>query len=146
MPKIRKRRKRAAVLAAGGALTPVCSGLAALLGYQLYPSNYAWNQNITNALVATNSAAIIAHIGGSVKIHPDWGADDPANGNSPLYGIPFNVVHGNSTTKINVTIDNYPGESDLVAVPIPANAVLEGDYQNGPNPNGGGYGENGNPN
>src|SRR5262249_50195039 len=34
---------------------------------------------------------------------------------------------------------NYPGESDIVPVPIPANAVLEGDYQDGPNPDGGGY-------
>jgi hypothetical protein len=48
-------------------------------------------------------------------------------------------VHGNSTAKINVVIDNYPGESDLVAAPIPSNAVIEGDYQNGPNPNGAGY-------
>lgn len=130
------------MLAAGAALTPVCSGLAALLSYQLYPSNYPWNQNITNAPVATNSAAIIAHIGSAIKIHPDWGADNPTNGTSPLYGIPFNVVHGNSTAKIKVTIDNYPGESDLVAVPLPANAVIEGDYQNGPNPNGGGYNTN----
>ena len=63
----------------------------------------------------------------------------PTNGTSPLYGIPFNVVHGNTTAKINVTIDNYPGESDIVPVPIPPNAVIEGDYQNGPNPNGAGY-------
>jgi hypothetical protein len=127
------------VLAAGAALAPVCSGLASLLGYQLYPSNNAWNQNITNAPVAANSAAIIARIGGSVHVHPDWGDDNPTNGISPLYGIPFNVVHGNTTSKINVTIDNYPGESDIVPVPIPSNAVIEGDYQNGPNPNGGGY-------
>ena len=40
---------------------------------------------------------------------------------------------------MNVIIDNYPGESDVVPVPIPANAVIEGDYQNGPNPEGGGY-------
>ena len=55
-------------------------------------------------------------------------------------------MHGNSTPKVNVQIDNYPDESDIVPVPIPTNAVLEGDYQNGPNMNGGGYGENGNPN
>jgi hypothetical protein len=139
MQKLRRRSQRAVLLAIGAALTPVCSGLAALLGSQLYPANYAWNQNIANAPLATNSAAIIAHIGASIHLHPDWGADDPANGPSPLYGIPFNVVPGNSTAKIKVTIDNYPGESDLVAVPIPANAVIEGDYQNGPNPNGGGY-------
>lgn len=130
------------MLAAGAAITPVCSVLAGLLGSQLYPTNYPWNQNISQAPVAANSATIISHIGTSIRIHPDWGADNPTNGASPLYGIPFNVVHGNSTTKVNVIIDNYPGESDIVPVPIPANAVIEGDYQNGPNSNGGGYNTN----
>jgi hypothetical protein len=127
------------MLAAGATLTPIYPVLASLLGYQLYPSSYAWNQNITNAPVATNSATIIARIGGTIKIHPDWGDDNPTNGTSALYGIPYNVVHGNSTAKINVKIDNYPDQSDIVVVPIPTNAVIEGDYQNGPNTNGGGY-------
>ena len=105
-----------------------------LLGQQHFPSDNPWNQNISNAPVAANSAAIIAHIGTSVPIHPDWGVDSPANGDDPLYGIPVNIVHGNSTAKVNVVIDNYPGESDVESLPIPANAVLEGDYQNGPNP------------
>ncbi len=113
-----------------------------LLGQQLFPADYPWNQNIASAPVATNSAAVIAHIGSSIGIHPDWGNDSASNGDSPLYGIPYNVVHGNSTARINVIIDNYPGESDIVSVPIPANAVIEGDYQNGPNPNGGGYNAN----
>src|SRR5580698_5949338 len=138
----RRRRKCLAMLAAGAAAMPACSVLASLLGQQLYPADYPWNQNILNAPVATNSAAIIAHIGGTIRIHPDWGADSPANGNSPLYGIPYNVVHGNSTAKINVSIDNYPGESDIVPVPIPTNAVIEGDYQDGPNPYGAGYSTN----
>ncbi len=110
-----------------------------LLGQQLFPADNPWNQNISNAPVATNSAAIIAHIGATIHLHPDWGADSPANGDDPLYGIPVNIVHGNSTAKVNVIIDNYPGESDIAPVPIPANAVLEGDYQDGPNPAGGGY-------
>jgi hypothetical protein len=105
-----------------------------LLGQQLFPSDYPWNQNISNAPVAANSAAIIAHVGGSIGLHPDWGQDSPANGSSPLYGIPVNVVHGNTTAKVNVVIDAYPSESDIVPVPIPANAVIEGDFQNGPNP------------
>ena len=134
--------RRLLALVTAAAVTPVCPGRAALLGQQLYPSDYPWNQNISQAPVATNSAAFITRIGGSVKIHPDWGDDNPANGNSPLYGIPYNVVHGNSTGKINVSIDNYPDESDIVAVPIPTNAVIEGDYQNGPNTNGGGYNAN----
>lgn len=110
-----------------------------LMGQQLFPSDNPWNQNIANAPVAANSAAVIANIGPSIHLHPDWGADDPANGDSPLYGIPFNIVHGNSTATVNVIIDNYPGESDIVPVPIPQDAVIEGDYQDGPNPNGGGY-------
>src|SRR5690348_11967313 len=85
-----------------------------LLGQQLFPTDYPWNQNISNAPVAANSAAIIAHIGTSIRIHPDWGNDSPSNGTSPLYGIPFNVVHGNTTPKVNVIIDNYPGESDII--------------------------------
>src|SRR5262249_9373572 len=117
-----------------------------LLGQQLFPADNPWNQDSSNAPVAANSAAVITNIGPSTRLTPNWYADNPANGSSPLDGMPVNVVHGNSTPKVNVVIDNYPGESDIVPVPIPSGAVLEGDFQNGPNPNGGGYGENGNPN
>jgi hypothetical protein len=127
------------VLAASSAITPV---RGALLGHQLFPPDYPWNQNISNAPVAANSAAIIGHIGVLTRVVPNFGADNPAAGPSPLYGIPYNVVHGNTTARVNVIIDNYPSESDIVSVPIPPNAVLEGDYQNGPNPHGGGYNPN----
>src|SRR5689334_20212052 len=80
-----------------------------LLGQQLFPSDYPWNQSVAAAPVAANSAAVIAHIGASVKVHPDWGADSAGNGAAPLYGIPVNVVHGNTTPRVNVVIDNYPG-------------------------------------
>ena len=139
MRRAKRHLKRLMALAAGAAITPLCPAAGSVLDQPLYPPEYPWNQNISQAPVATNSAAIITRIGSSVPVHPDWGEDNSTNGTSPLYGIPYNVVHGNSTTKINITIDNYPGESDIVAVPIPANAVIEGDYQNGPNPNGGGY-------
>ncbi len=110
-----------------------------LLGQQLFPLNYPTNQNIANAPVAANSTAIINQIGTSVKIHPDLGDDNPTNGIDPLYGIPFNVVHGNSVAKVNVIIDGYPSQSDQIPVPIPANAVIEGDFQGGPNLLGPGY-------
>ena len=48
-------------------------------------------------------------------------------------------LHGNSTATVNVIIDDYASESDIVPAPIPANAVVEGDYENGPNTNGPGY-------
>ncbi len=110
-----------------------------LLGQQLFPADNAFNQNISAAPVAANSAAVIANIGASIHIHPDWGDDNPANGNAPLYGIPVNIVHADKLTAVSVIIDNYPDESDIVPVPIPPNAVIEGDYQNGPNNSGGGY-------
>ncbi len=106
-----------------------------LLGQSVFPADNPWNQNIANAPVAANSNAIMnAIIGtyGNGRLHPDFGQD--TNTDDPLYGIPYNVVHGNSQPKTNVVIDAYADESDIVPVPIPANAVLEGDLQNGPNP------------
>jgi len=111
---------------------PVARG--SLLGSNLFPADNPWNQNISQAPVATNSAAIMNSIiakYGNGRFHPDFGQDYQLASN-PLYGIPYNVVHGNSTAKIQVVIDAYPDESDLQNAPIPANAVIEGDTQNGP--------------
>src|SRR5262249_4692957 len=84
---------------------------------------------------AANSAAImnniISHYSDG-RLHPDFGQDYRTN--ADLYGIPFNVVHGNSTPHLPVVIDAYPDESDLASAPIPASAVIEGDLQNGPRP------------
>ncbi len=110
--------------------------LPTLLGQSLFPADNAWNQNIANAPVAANSTAIINHIIAVQKsdgnTHPDFGQDSRSS--NVLYGIPYNVVHGNSTARIHVVIDAYPGESDLQNAPVPANAVIEGDFQNGPMP------------
>ena len=73
---------------------------------------------------------IIAQYGNG-RFHPDFGQDYQLASN-PLYGIPYNVVHGNSTAKIQVVIDAYPDQSDFQNAPIPANAAIEGDTQNGP--------------
>ncbi len=135
--KRRMARLAAFVAAATGVL--VTPAIGQLLGRDLFPSNNPWNQDISHAPVATNSAGIISAIGGSTKIHPDWGTDNPTNGTSPLYGIPFNVVHGNTTANVSVIIDDYASESDILPAPIPTNAVIEGDYEGGPNTNGPGY-------
>ncbi len=104
-----------------------------LLGNALFPADNPWNQNIANAPVAANSASImnsIIGVYGNGRLHPDFGQD--TNSDNPLYGIPYNVVHGNTQPKVNVAIDAYPDESDVEPVPIPANAVIEGDMQDGP--------------
>jgi len=113
-------------------LIPTARG--SLLGSNLFPADNPWNQNISQAPVATNSTAIMTNIVakyGNGRFHPDFGQDYRL-ASDPLYGIPYNVVHGNSTAKIQVVIDAYPDESDLQNAPIPANAVIEGDTQNGP--------------
>src|SRR5262245_29458559 len=115
-----------------------CEGLEdravpTLLGNQVFPTSNPWNQKISAAPVAANSTAILNNIishYGDGRLHPDFGQDYYTG--ADLYGIPYNVVHGNSTPKVNVVIDGYPDESDLYAAPVPANAVIEGDFQNGP--------------
>lgn len=114
-------------------LAPTASVLAQLLGTNLFPSDNPWNQSIANAPVAANSAAVMNNIVaayGNNRFHPDFG--EVTGGTSDLYGVPFNVVHGNTTPKISVVLGIYASQSDPQPCPIPANAVLEGDYQNGP--------------
>ncbi len=113
-----------------------------LLGNQVFPADNPWNQKITNAPVAANSAAVMNNLValyGDGRLHPDVSQDFGTPG-VQLYGIPYNVVHGNGAPKVNFAIDAYPGESDLLPVPVPNNVVIEGDYMNGPNPNRG-YGD-----
>src|SRR5438128_822605 len=92
-----------------------------LLGNQVFPADNAWNERITSAPVAANSAAILNNITtkyGDGRLHPDFGQDYHTG--TDLYGIPYNVVHGNSTAKATVVIDAYASESNLVPVPLPA--------------------------
>jgi len=104
-----------------------------LIGQSLFPADNAWNQRVDQAPVAANSATIMNAIVsqfGNGRLHPDFGQDYRTS--DPLYGIPYNVVHGNSTPLTHVVIDDYAGESDLKDAPIPASPVLEGDLQTGP--------------
>ena len=104
------------------------------LGNQVFPLDNPWNQVVAGAPVAANSAsiigAIVARHGFAPGLHPDFG-NPPVD--EALYGIPINVVDS-SVPKVPVTIapDGYGDESDSVLVPIPANAVIEGDGPAGP--------------
>jgi hypothetical protein len=96
--------------------------LLSLNGNQLFPADSPWNRRINDAPLADNSAALINSIGASAKMHPDFGTVwEGAN-----IGIPYNVVSG-TQAKLPVVVDGWPGESDLLDVPIPPNAVIEGD-------------------
>ena len=85
-----------------------------------FPASNAWNTPITNKAVDPLSAAIIASIGSSTKLHMDFGA----NWNGGPFGMPY-VVVGADQAKVKVTFD-YASESDPGPYPIPANAPIEG--------------------
>jgi len=96
-----------------------------LFGNQLFPDDNPWNQKISAAPVAANSSKLVSTVGLTRRLHPDFGA---MLWEGALIGIPYNVVSG-SQPKVNVIIDAWPEESDLLSVPIPDNAILEGDPQ-----------------
>jgi len=85
-----------------------------------FPASNAWNTPITGRALDPLSAAIIASIGGSTKLHMDFGA----NWNGGPFGIPYVVVPA-SQPMVKVTFD-YASESDPGPYPIPSNAPIEG--------------------
>ena len=96
--------------------------LLSLQGNVLFPADNPWNQVIAAAPVAGNSATLVASIGASGQLHPDFGTIYEG----AYIGIPVTIVSG-SQPRVEVIVDAYPDESDLVDVPIPAGAVIEGD-------------------
>jgi hypothetical protein len=80
----------------------------------------AWNQNISRAPVARNSAAIIRYINshGADHLHPDFGS--PRS-----YGFPYTVV-GAGQRKLPINYTAFGDESDKGPFPIPGGAPVEG--------------------
>ena len=94
---------------------------ASLNGFVPFPSDNAWNQDISQASVDPNSDAIINFIGATVPLHPDFGAG--------LYqgstiGIPYVVVSGDPF--VNIKFTAYGSESDPGPMPVPHKAPIEG--------------------
>ncbi len=89
-------------------------------GCEIFPSDNAWNQDVSTLPVDSRSANYIASInaGGATRLHPDFGSD-------PSYGIPFVVVPA-SQPLVPITFVEYADESDPGPYPIPANAPVEG--------------------
>jgi hypothetical protein len=84
------------------------------------PTQAAWNQDISKAPVARNSAATIAHINsqGGDFLHPDFGSPR-------AYGFPYTVV-GAGQPHLSVNYTAYGEESDPGPFPVPAGAPVEG--------------------
>lgn len=93
---------------------------ASLSGRRPFPADNSWNTPIDQDPVDPNSDVLIASIGLTKGLHPDFGAN---YGGGP-FGIPYIVVSG-STPGVSVTFD-YADESDPGPYPIPSDAPIEG--------------------
>jgi hypothetical protein len=87
-------------------------------GCSVFPSDNAWNEDVSGLPVDPNSATYIASINSTRQfVHPDFGSD-------PTYGIPYTVVPG-SQPLVPITFTAYGSESDPGPYPIPDNAPVE---------------------
>lgn len=92
---------------------------ADLNGWVPFPSDNAWNSDISGVNVDPNSATLIASIGLTTGLHPDFGTTY----NGAPNGIPYTVVPSNQA-KVPVSFDES-GESDPGPYPIPPAAPVE---------------------
>jgi hypothetical protein len=100
-----------------GSLATAELGIGARLNGAIpFPADNAWNRDISGAPVDANSANLIASIGLSTGLHPDFGVP---------FGIPYVVVAG-SQTRVPIRFTAYGDESDPGPYPIPSNAPIEG--------------------
>lgn len=90
-------------------------------GIALFPADNYWHWDVTKLPVHANSANLVASVGNSTGLHPDFGTEYEG---APM-GIPYIVVD-KSQPKIPVTFIDYEDESDAGPYPIPLNAPIEG--------------------
>jgi hypothetical protein len=86
----------------------------------VFPADNPWNQRVDKLPVAGDSAALIAQIGLSDPVHPDFGTVY----NGAPNGIPYAVVT-NATKRVPVSFQ-YASESDGHRYPLPRNVPIEG--------------------
>ena len=103
-----------------------CQGMSlgqnvSLNGFVPFPATDPWRQDVTNATVDGNSDAILATVGDTLKLHPDFASDIEGGSHQ---GIPYQVVSGQAL--VPVTYDAYGDQSDPGPMPIPANVLIEG--------------------
>ena len=93
--------------------------------FPIFPSDNWWNTDIREAPVDPGSADFIAFIGGTRKLHPDFGGEE-SPGSTGIYGFPYAVVDATQPRK--AVVFDYDDESDGNGVPfypIPAQAITQ---------------------
>jgi hypothetical protein len=107
-----------------GTQQPDLGAGASLNGKRPFPADNPWNQDVSGEPVDPNSANLIASMGLSTSLHPDFGTV----WNGAPNGIPYVVVSG-TQGRVPITFTAYGDESDPGPYPVPSNAPVEG----GPN-------------
>jgi hypothetical protein len=100
---------------------------ASLNGAVPFPADNAWNTNISKAPVDPNSVNLIASVGLTTGLHPDFGAGYYAGA---IIGIPYVVVAG-TQPGVPIKFTAYGGQSDPGPYPVPPGAPIEGMKKNG---------------
>jgi hypothetical protein len=86
----------------------------------VFPTDNAWNRDISTEPVDSNSSNLIASCGAMRSLHPDFGTTY----DGVPWGIPYVTVRGNQP-RAPVTFA-YDDESDPGPYPIPTDAPIEG--------------------
>ena len=117
----------ALAVSASGCVAPASSGGGATTatsptvgGCRVFPSDNAWNADVSRAPVRANSAQYVANINssGNTMLHPDFGGGG-------AYGIPFKVVDSTEPRR-RIVYTAYGDESDPGPFPVPPDAPVEG--------------------
>jgi hypothetical protein len=95
---------------------------ASLNGDVSFPADNAWNTDISQMPVDPNSANLIASIGLTTGLHPDFGSGTYAGS---IIGIPY-VVVSSSQAPVIIHLGAYRSQSDPGPYPVPPGAPIEG--------------------
>jgi len=102
---------------------------ASLNGAVPFPADNAWNTDISKAPVDGNSDNLIASIGLTTGLHPDFGS---GTYDGSIIGIPY-VVVSSKQPRVPIKITLYRDQSDPGPYPVPPDAPIEGYKPDGNN-------------
>jgi hypothetical protein len=100
---------------------------APLNGDVSFPADNAWNTAVSAMPVDPNSANLIASIGLTTGLHPDFGS---GTYRGAIIGIPY-VVVSSAQPLVAITLGAYRKQSDPGPYPVPPDAPIEGYKPNG---------------
>ena len=111
------------------AVNSKCAGITTgvnggLNGFVPFPANNPWNTSVQGIAADSNSATLIANYEGAIGTTPNLQGDF-----GPVYGELYNVVDSSTQPVQPININQYPEQSDVMPVPLPNTAVVEGGSQ-----------------